>query len=201
MRKINLNKTELKKQRDQLKRFKRYLPTLYIKKQQLRRDLLNVRRQLSAVKSEWDELYNASSNWFGLLAGPFDSEQFIRLSEIVTEKTNIAGVSLERFKQALFEERDYDLFDTPLWVDHAVITLKKMMELEAQKLVLIDQENKIARELRVTAQRVNLFEKIKIPETEGLIKKINVYLGDQQTTAFGWSRLAKKKLAVRQQTC
>jgi V/A-type H+-transporting ATPase subunit D len=42
---------------------------------------------------------------------------------------------------------------------------------------------------------VNLFEKIKIPETRGSIKKIQVYLGDQQTSAVVRGKIAKRGLA------
>jgi V/A-type H+-transporting ATPase subunit D len=42
---------------------------------------------------------------------------------------------------------------------------------------------------------VNLFEKIKIPETKGSIKKIQVYLGDQQTAAVVRGKIAKRGLA------
>jgi V/A-type H+-transporting ATPase subunit D len=59
--------------------------------------------------------------------------------------------------------------------------------------VLHDQLRRLKRELRVTAQRVNLFERIKIPEAQGHIRRISVHLGDQQTAAFGWALLAKRK--------
>ena len=49
-------------------------------------------------------------------------------------------------------------------------------------------------ELRTTTQRVNLFEKVKIPETKANIKKITVYLGDQQVAAVVRGKISKKNL-------
>ena len=49
-------------------------------------------------------------------------------------------------------------------------------------------------ELRTTTQRVNLFEKVKIPETKRNIKKISVYLGDQQVAAVVRGKISKKNL-------
>ena len=48
--------------------------------------------------------------------------------------------------------------------------------------------------MRSTAQRVNLFEKVKIPEARENIRVIGIYLGDQQTSAVVRGKIAKKKL-------
>ncbi|MEW6550089.1 MAG: V-type ATP synthase subunit D, partial [Spirochaetota bacterium] len=52
----------------------------------------------------------------------------------------------------------------------------------------------LTQELRTTTQRVNLFEKVKIPETLGEIKKIGIYLGDQQTAQVVRGKISKKKV-------
>lgn len=52
----------------------------------------------------------------------------------------------------------------------------------------------LEQELRSTAQRVNLFEKVKIPEAKENIRVIGIYLGDQQTSAVVRGKIAKKKL-------
>ena len=55
----------------------------------------------------------------------------------------------------------------------------------------------LAAELRVTSQRVNLFEKVKIPEAIEGIRKIKIFLGDQQTAAVVRGKIAKKNLLSR----
>ena len=55
----------------------------------------------------------------------------------------------------------------------------------------------LAKELRTTSQRVNLFEKVKIPEAKANIKKISVYLGDQQVSEVVRSKISKKKIDER----
>ncbi len=49
-------------------------------------------------------------------------------------------------------------------------------------------------ELRITTQRVNLFEKVKIPQAEEAIRRIKIFIGDQMTNAVGRSKIAKKKI-------
>ena len=56
------------------------------------------------------------------------------------------------------------------------------------------QEALLEKELRSTSQRVNLFEKVKIPEAKENIRIIGVFLGDQQTAAVVRGKISKKKL-------
>ena len=46
----------------------------------------------------------------------------------------------------------------------------------------------------MTTQRVNLFEKVKIPECRENIRRIGIYLGDMDTSAVVRSKIAKSKL-------
>ncbi|HDN58588.1 MAG TPA: V-type ATP synthase subunit D, partial [Candidatus Marinimicrobia bacterium] len=54
-------------------------------------------------------------------------------------------------------------------------------------------------ELRVTVQRINLFEKVKIPETRENIRKIQIFLGDLQTAEVVRGKIAKAKLEKRRE--
>ena len=63
--------------------------------------------------------------------------------------------------------------------------------------MLTEQMELLRQELRVTTQRVNLFEKVKIPETRENIRRIQIYLGDQQTTSVGRAKIAKGKAVAR----
>ena len=49
MAKIKFTKNELKKQKDALKRFLRYLPTLMLKKQQLQMEIRKIEAQLAEL--------------------------------------------------------------------------------------------------------------------------------------------------------
>ena len=60
----------------------------------------------------------------------------------------------------------------------------------------LEQVRLLMRELRTTTQRVNLFEKVKIPETKANIKAISVYLGDQQVAAVVRGKISKKNLEL-----
>jgi V/A-type H+-transporting ATPase subunit D len=61
-------------------------------------------------------------------------------------------------------------------------------------VVLTSQHSRLRDELRTTSQRVNLFEKVKIPETGENIRTIQIYLGDEQTAAVVRGKIAKARL-------
>jgi V/A-type H+-transporting ATPase subunit D len=107
---------------------------------------------------------------------------------------NIAGVAIPLFEGAEFESSPYDLAVKPLWLDTALERMQQVLLLDLEARTLEEQRRRLDHELRITTQRVNLFEKIKIPETRGHIKKIQVYLGDQQTSAVVRGKIAKRGL-------
>jgi V/A-type H+-transporting ATPase subunit D len=118
----------------------------------------------------------------------------LRITGLRTGVGNVAGVSIPTFEGADFEVARYDLVRTPLWMDLAVEKTKKVLLLSLEAEVLGEQKRRLEKELRVTTQRVNLFEKVKIPQTQAGIKKIQVYLGDQQTAAVVRGKIAKGRL-------
>jgi len=198
MAKVRLTKNELKKQKDSLKMYRRYLPTLMLKKQQLQGEirLTELRiRELQIAKENLDESFK---KWIAVFGekGIF-TKDILKIISIKTGHGNVAGVSIPIFESADFEIAAYDLARTPAWLDSAVEAMKKVLLLDLEAQVIEEQRKRLDKELRTTTQRVNLFEKVKIPEARDNIKKIQVYLGDQQTAAVVRGKIAKSGLAAR----
>ena len=198
MAKIKLTKNELKVQKDALKMYRRYLPTLTLKKQQLQSEIRIIEAKAKAVRKEKDDLEFGFREWIAVFSET-DAfpEGIITVSNIRKGTGNIAGVSIPTFEGADFERGDYDLYETPLWVDIAAKHMEKSMSLDLEAEVLDEQVRLLEIELLATSQRVNLFEKVKIPETEDNIKKISIYLADQQVSAVVRSKISKRKIALR----
>lgn len=194
MAKIKLTKNELKKQKDSLKRFKRYLPTLVLKKQQLQMVIRQVESHIQEKEEAIRELTEDIRPWIGVFGEEVGLADLIRIDRIEKERGNIAGVDIPVFKALEFEPVEYDLFAMPLWVDRGKEALEKLAALNAEIEVLKEQKRLLAEELRTTTQRVNLFEKVMIPEAKSNIRTIQIYLGDQQTAAVVRGKMAKNKL-------
>jgi V/A-type H+-transporting ATPase subunit D len=194
MAKIKLTKNELKKQKDSLKRFLRYLPTLVLKKQQLQLEIRKV-ENLQAVRTrQKEEILGGLEGWIAVFGEEIGLENLVMIEAVVTSPGNIAGVDIPMFERIDFRAISYDLFLVPLWADAAVEMIEKVAAVEAEIRILEEQIRLLGDELRVTTQRVNLFEKVKIPETKENIRMIQIYLGDGQTAAVVRGKMAKKKL-------
>ena len=198
MAKIKLTKNELKIQKDALKMYRRYLPTLTLKKQQLQAEIRGIEAKAKAVRQEREELEKGFGDWIAVFS---EKDAFpsglITVSNIRKGEGNIAGVSIPTYEGADFSREDYDLYETPLWVDIAANHMEKAISLDLEAEVLDEQVRLLQAELLATSQRVNLFEKVKIPETEANIKKISIYMSDQQVSAVVRSKISKKKIAAR----
>ena len=195
MAKIKLTKNELKKQKDSLKMYRRYLPTLMLKKQQLQGEIRIAELRIKELRSEKEILDESFKTWVAVFGekGIF-TPAIMKITSLKTSQGNIAGVAIPIFDGAEFAIAPYDLARTPLWLDTAVEKMKQVILLDLEAQIVEEQRKRLDHELRITTQRVNLFEKIKIPETRGNIKKIQVYLGDQQTSAVVRGKIAKTGL-------
>ena len=198
MAKIKLTKNELKVQKDALKMYQRYLPTLTLKKQQLQSEIRIIEAKAASVRQERENLEKGFSSWIAVFSEESAfPDGIITVSNIRKGTGNIAGVTIPTFEGADFSKGDYDLYETPLWVDIAANHMEKAMSLDLEAEVLDEQVRLLEKELLSTSQRVNLFEKVKIPETQANIKKISIYLADQQVSAVVRSKISKRKIAAR----
>ena len=197
---IKLTKNELKKQKDNLKQFERYLPTLQLKKQQLQSVIMKIRADLEQQETERVKMIGDLDDWvavFGeneIFEDGLKLDKLVQPDRVVTKEENIAGVTIPAFEELTFKDIDYDVDEYPLWVDTAVFKLLEIARLDAICATLRKQTELLEAELRTTSQRVNLFEKVKIPEAKENIRVIQVYLGDQQTAAVVRGKISKKKL-------
>ncbi|HEY9055389.1 MAG TPA: V-type ATP synthase subunit D [Rectinemataceae bacterium] len=199
MAKVKLTKNELKKKKDALKMYRRYLPTLQLKKQQLQVEIRAVEARHAQLMAAKSAIEVASKQWIAVFseesaARNLHGKPYLRVESIDTSSGNIAGVVIPVYEGTVFAVDDYDLYLVPLWVDKALETLKSILELDAEASIVARQRELLSRELRVTTQRVNLFEKVKIPETVEDIKRIGIYLGDQQTAQVVRGKIAKRKV-------
>ncbi len=195
MAKFKLTKNEQKKQKDRLKMFTRYLPTLQLKKQQLQTEIRSIEARAAAVFERKRQLEADFKEWIAVFGDSFELKpEWIKIRAIRRGEGNIAGIRIPVFESVDFVETRYDLYLTPLWIDKAIVKMKEVIALDMEIKVLNEQIAVLSRELRTATQRVNLFEKVKIPETREIIKKISIYLGDQQTSEVVRGKIAKKKL-------
>ena len=194
MAKIRLTKSESKKQKRELKRYTQYLPTLQLKKQQLQMEVSRIQNGLEQAKAKVLEYSGKLEKWVDVFGEEEAIRSIVRFRGVETEKENIAGIDIPVYKEISFDTEKYDYIRTPLWVDAGVEAVKEMVTLRVKVEILEEQVRLLREELRTTTQRVNLFEKVKIPETKENIRKISIFLGDLQTAEVVTGKIAKEKI-------
>lgn len=199
---VKLTKNELKKQKDNLKQFERYLPTLQLKKQQLQIVIMKIISEIEQKELEYQQMIEGLDDWIAVFSEnaaftpDLKIETLIKPDKVICSNDNIAGIIVPVFQELTFQEISYNVADYPLWVDEALVRMRDIAKLKVLLKTLNKQIELLNRELRSTSQRVNLFEKIKIPEAKENIKVIEIYLGDQQTSAVVRGKIAKSKRQV-----
>lgn len=198
---VKLTKNEQKKQKDSLKQFQRYLPTLQLKKSQLQIVIREVEAEIKDLRIKQEEAIGNLDSWIAvygentLFSEDKSIDTLVKVKEIKKKYSNVAGVNVPIFDSLEFEDIRYSLDEYPLWVDGAILALRDLAKYDALISTLKEEKRLLENEFRVTSQRVNLFEKVKIPEAKENIRVIGIYLQDQQTQAVVRGKIAKKKLS------
>ncbi len=194
MARLTYNKASLHQQMHLLKRYRQFLPSLDLKRKQL----LQERARAKADLAELQQRMQQEIQWVGqqlpMLANRhIEVENLVRVLRLETTEENVVGISLPVFSEVIFETVHYSFFCKPHWIDGYV---SKMRQLVTMKLQLeIGQQRLAALELALkkVTQRVNLFEKVLIPRAIGNIRKIRIYLSDNERAAVIRSKITKQK--------
>lgn len=195
--KLALNKTTLKRTRDELKTYKKFLPSLDLKRQQLLAALKVARAELAESEAVYTKLEAIVAKTYPLLGSSTmrtrNLGSLIRVEEVVIVEENLVGTRLPVAKAVRFAMADYSRMVMPFWVDLLIDNLKTiaeqriLLQVRRQRVKLLDYA------ARKITQRVNLFEKVLIPQSEASIRKIVIFLSDQERAAVVRSKIAKNK--------
>ena len=196
MANIKHTKNELKAQRESLSRFQRFLPMLILKKQQLQAEIQAITVALNKKLEEEKARRQELDRWVKLYSEDAAIDGLITVDAIETDVGNIAGVPIPIFKSLSMKRDEPDLFLSPTWVDDALDMTETLTRVRVEQQILEEQRRLVTEELRTTSQRVNLFEKVKIPECKENLRIIKIFLGDEQTAAVARGKIAKKRTAA-----
>ncbi len=196
MAEIKLTKNELRAQEKKLSQLQKYLPTLQLKKAMLQSEIYEARIEIEHCENEMQRRFEKVEEFSPLLSAhvSINPKDIAKVVSVEKHYENIAGVEVPYFDSITFAGLEYSLFDTPPWIDGAVDGLRAVAEAKARVLVAREKKAALEEELRMVSIRVNLFEKILIPRAKINIKKIKVFLGDQELAAVSRAKVAKTKI-------
>jgi V/A-type H+-transporting ATPase subunit D len=198
MAKVALNKSSLKNQKDQKDTYQKFLPSLDLKKQQLQVESAKARRMLQEQQQRLGQYQLQIEDWVALLGETgVQLHGLVRLQGWETRNENVAGVILPVLGQINFVVHPYTTLGAPLWFDNLVESLQEIARMTLQVRILIERVEKLEAALKKVTQRINLFEKVLIPECQTNIRMIKIYLEDKARTAVARSKIAKSKLTAQ----
>lgn len=199
---IKLTKNELRNQQTRLSQFQRYLPTLQLKKAMLQFEVTLAQMEISRLKDEMHLIRRQVEEFSPFLLEKVSVDLFSYADILLVKKKyeNIAGVEIPIFEKVVFKEADYSLFDAPIWADRATEIVREFVTSREKISVSEEKKRALEKELREVSIRVNLFEKVLIPRSQENIKKIKIFLGDQQLASVAQAKVAKKKIALKRET-
>ena len=194
MAKLKLSKHELHEQQEQLKLYRRLLPSLDLKRRQLSIEVQKAREEYAAAQSAVDALETRIGEELPMLADEeFRLGGLVQLNSFNVIEQNVVGVKLPFLDSLDCTVADYSKLATPPWVDTLVQRLKDATEQRMRAEIANQRRNILQTAVRRITQRVNLFEKILIPTAIQNIQKIRIFLGDAERASVVTSKLAKKK--------
>lgn len=196
---MKLTKNELRSQEVRLSQFERYLPTLQLKKAMLQFEVSLVVAEIEKLEEERLRIRLQIEAFCPFLVEKV-SVNLVQYADVLHVKKryeNVAGVEIPIFQKVVFREPEYFLFDTPAWTEEATRLLRELVSIIEQIHVAEEKKRALEKELKEVSIRVNLFEKVLIPRAKDNIKKIRVFLGDQQLFSVAQAKVAKRKILAR----
>ena len=197
---LKLTKNELRDQQQRLSLFQRYLPTLQLKKAMLQFEVNQAAQEIAKKREEFVASRLTAKSFSPLLVDQ-NGKDLLDYAQIVHVKKhyeNVAGAEVPLFDSIVFREADYFLYDTPVWMDQALELVRELVTRREKLKIAEEKKRVLERELREVSIRVNLFEKVLIPRSQDNIKKIRIFLGDQQLSAVAQAKVAKRKIGQKE---
>ena len=191
--KFQYNKTYLQQLNKGLKVRENALPTLVAKESALRLEVKKAREQTVLIEQEYESYTAAQSQTYRLWKEiPGD---LLKVSDVAIDIKKIAGVKTPILNEVKFDLQRYSAFSLPAWVPSGVEVLKKLaslkigLDLARKKVDILEFARK------KTTQKVNLYEKVQIPEHYEAIRRIKRFLEDEENLSKSSQKILKAKIA------
>jgi V/A-type H+-transporting ATPase subunit D len=191
--KIQYNKTFLQQLQKQLRVRENALPTLQAKESALRLEVKKAKGGVRAIEKALDEARTLASRSHRLW--PEFPPALLSLAGVDIDIKKIAGVKTPEFRRSRFSLADFSLFNSPGWVPDGVALLRNAAALTVERAVAQRKVEILEYARKKTTQKVNLYEKVQIPEYHESILKIKRFLEDEENLAKSSQKILKQRIA------
>ena len=190
--KFQYNKTSLQQLQKQLNIRKNALPTLQAKEAALRMEVKKAKKEFKmaeeAYQQEKKKLEAIQQLW------PEFQPRILQRVNINLNAIRIAGIKTPVLEHITFTIQPFSLFSLPPWFPAGLILFKTCKELHIKIEVIRKKITILEYARKKTTQKVNLYEKVQIPEYQHAIRKINRFLEDEDNLSKSSQKVLKNRM-------
>ena len=195
--KFQFNKTAMQRLRRELQIRQRALPTLKAKETALRLEVRQAKDALEELEEELNKFKQSRAHFAGLW---LEFPDVLSLADIEIEMRNIAGVRVPELKEACFQKLDFSYYLQRAWIPGGVALLEQLCTLTIQVRLLHRSVAILNQARKKTTQKVNLYEKVQIPEYQAALLKIKRFLEDQENLSRAAQKIVKERNRLKEAT-
>ena len=188
--KFQYNKTALQNLRRQLSIREKALPTLKSKEAALRLEVRKITAEIELLKEEYQALVKQNQNYNGFWT---EFPEVVKIRNVNSEQKNIAGVKVSILIGIDFDIENVSMFNMPSWIRLAINMFELLMTLQIKIEMTENRLNALAYARKKTTQKVNLYEKVQIPEYKTAIIKIKRYMEDEEKLSKSSQKIVKER--------
>ena len=194
MARLLLNKSQLTRETANLAMYRRFLPALDLKRQQLMAEKKKTEARLAEIEKGIPEQIASIGAEIPMLADKdIDLNGAVQIKSVKIAERNVVGLQLPFLAKIELDVVPYGYLVRPHWVDLLVKRLGEVLQLQVEAKIVRRRINLLDAAIKKVMQKINLFEKVLIPEAKANIGRIQIALGDLERAAVVTSKIAKRK--------
>lgn len=188
--KFQYNKTALQNLRRQLSIREKALPTLKNKEAALRLEVRKITAELDKLKTSLEKMISSLGN-YNLFWDEFSD--IVKIDKLHLIMRNIAGVKVPILQNIDFKIEVISFFNAYAWSVLGIDMFKKLMTYDVEIDVAERKLKVLSYARKKTTQKVNLYEKVQIPEYKSSIIKIKRFMEDEENLSKSSQKIVKER--------
>lgn len=193
--KFQYNKTEIQRLNKQLAIREKALPTLKSKETALRLEVKKIADEIEKLKTDLGHKMKIQEDFEALWS---EMPDVLVLKSTDINLKNIAGVKIPVLNNVEFEETPISFINQPAWIPHGISFLKDLISLNIDIEVKSKQFEILNYARKKTTQKVNLYEKVQIPDFKSAMLKIKRFLEDAENLSKSAQKIVKQRNAEKE---
>jgi len=185
------NKTSLHQLNKQLIIRLKALPTLKNKESALRIEVKKSKSRFTELEKDFEKLLSREHENMRMW-NEFDPE-LVKKDAVKLSYKMIAGIKTPELDELTFHVKDFFAFGSPKWFLDGIHVLKNLITLVIEKEIVKEKMEMLEYARKKTTQKVNLYEKVQIPDHEAAILKIKRFLEDEENLAKASQKIVKNR--------